>query len=370
MLNRVIDVFLSVFADFKIESNEPLLPESRKKSTIDCVIYKPTKDGERMHFAFIVCTSGLKNISAKRRYAKGMIEQVVKESVAWVGLVIDGKDILSYNPATKKWTTNITINKVKADVETFLKTEKTFNEAVFKADLVKSIESLNLKRKGEKEIAELLKEAILENALENFGRTVSFGFESQFELISRLLRKRKVKPADELCRYTSMSSLHRNISNKCESMCGLAAMNDRTEGLYLDYCLGIDSTFSISRKPQNVVDKYNEVFIASFCDNKKSDDLTMWRLYGGKDGDGVCLIYKANKDLLRCSKDFLLAPVLYGNGNNAMVQLLRIVSKLPFICGYQFILSGKDVLSYFVKPADFKIEEEYRLLFINGKNSS
>ena len=149
-------------------------------------------------------------------------------------------------------------------------------------------------------------------------------------------------------------------------MCGLAGMNDKSEGFYLGHCLSPNSTFDISRKSKWVVDNYNKAFISSLCNEKKADDLTMWRLYGGDDGDGVCLIYELDMANIEKSKEFILSPVMYGNRNNIVVQLFRLILNLPFVGGYQFVIADRDVWAYFVKPADFSIEEEYRLLYIGG----
>ncbi len=132
----------------------------------------------------------------------------------------------------------------------------------------------------------------------------------------------------------------------------------------MDACISPSTSHNIWTKPQHEIDEYNKAFITSLCDINKSDDLTMWRLYGGEDGDGVCLEYELDMDIIRKSKHLLLMPVQYGDHNNPIIDLFRVVSKLPAIMGFKFVLSFKNIFRYFVKPDDFDIEKEYRLLLV------
>lgn len=367
-MGRLISDLLKMFEDMDIRENEQLLPSSWKKSTIDYVVYTQGND-ERIPFAFIVCTSRAKNVQVNQRYARRIIKHAIGDSVAWMGLVVHEGSIFSFDLTRKRFRV-VALDDIRELIAQVSKNEKQFDESAFKTELMCNIDSLNLKSKREQEITEILKVFVSASSLERVGRTVSFGFKSQFKLICELLKSTMVKPEKIFCRYSSISSLYRNIKDGHESMCGLAAMNDKSEGFYLDYCLDPNSTFNLARKSQWMVDNYNRAFISSLCNKKKADDLTMWRFYGGKDGDGVCLIYELVDEHIKDSEEFILSPVMYGNTNNILVQLFRLVSRLTLVCGYQFVMANKDVWSYFVKPDDFKIEEEYRLLYINGGNSN
>lgn len=236
----------------------------------------------------------------------------------------------------------------------------------FKTKFIEKLDNVSKESERERIIAKALKELVSDFRFVRYGRTVSISFEEQFMLIKAILKAANIKPTKEFCRYTSSTSLHRTINGQKESMCGLAVMNDKSEGFYLDKCLFPKSASTLWSKTQKEVDDYNEVFITSLCNKEKSDDLTMWRLYGGEDGDGVCLEYDIDLDYMRKNKNFLLMPVFYGNTNNPIIQLFRFILKLPLVAGFQFILSYRNIFRYFVKPDGFKIEDEQRLLFIRN----
>lgn len=254
------------------------------------------------------------------------------------------------------------LNEIEAVIENYKSAE--FSKQVFidQANLILSL--LKPESAREKIILEILSQKLPDLNFHAYGRTVSSDLRGQFSIVTKLLKKVGIKPSKKFCRYTSATSLHRIINNKQESMCGLAVMNDKSEVFYLDKCISPSSSTNIWTRPQREIDTYNNAFITSLCDCSKSDNLTMWRLYGGNDGDGVCLEYDIDADLLRNCDNFLLMPVLYGKANNPMIQLFRIIGRLPFIGGFQFVFSYKNILRYFVKPGEFDIEEEHRLVFI------
>lgn len=168
------------------------------------------------------------------------------------------------------------------------------------------------------------------------------------------------------CRFTSVNRLFSNINNGEESMLGLAGMNDKMEGLFLNKCLGNHSA-SLTSLPPDRLEKYNTNFILSLCKEPKKDDLTMWRLYGGDDGDGVSLVYEiADTEKLRQSSDFILAPISYGS-NNMVVKFFLLLKMLAMLSPLNFVLKMDSIWNFFVKDEGFMVEEEWRLLYTNPK---
>lgn len=166
------------------------------------------------------------------------------------------------------------------------------------------------------------------------------------------------------CRFTSLSRLFSNINNEEESMCGLAGMNDRMEGLFLNKCLGIHNA-SLSSLPPDQLAKYNSNFILSLCEESRKDNLTMWRFYGGSDGDGVSLVYEiVDTEKLRKSRDFILAPISYGS-NNMVVKFFLLLKRLPLIGPYRLFVNLDSIWNFFVKDKGFEDEKEWRLLYHN-----
>ena len=360
LVKKVIDVFRE--EGLQIEENQKLLSDNWRKSTVDYVVYQEI-DGEQMPFAVVITTSSAESVNLT--YAKRIIAHILEDSAFWFGLVID-KDIHIYsfvNNESRAFSWKKVDERILSDkIAEFA--DKCLVEDSFKKILIDSLDNVSKESARETIIATALKELVTGFKYVRYGRTVSVSFEEQFALIKTILKAAKIKPIKEFCRYTSSASLHRIIDGQKESMCGLAVMNDKSEGFYFDKYLSPKSSSSLWRKTQKEVDAYNKVFITSLCGREKSDDLTMWRLYGGQDGDGVCLEYDIDLDYLRKSQNFLLMPVFYGNSNNPVIQVFRFILKLPLIAGFQFVLSCKNIFRYYVKPDGFKIEDEQRLLFI------
>lgn len=364
ILNQVIAIFPE--SEFDIVHNERLLSDSWKKPTIDIVVYKKSKEGLEPFAVIVSTSSGVSGVNIT--YAKQIVKRVVIDSVFWLGIVInDEGDINVYSPTGGSQL----FSWKKKDFVEFEKNVREYQATRF--DKVKFLEEANIilsslktESKREKIIVETLRDELPRLEFNVYGRTVSASLDGQFKIVVNLLKAFDVKSSKQFCRYTSAGSLHRIISNKKESMCGLAVMNDRSEGFFLDKCISPTTSTNIWTRPQREIDTYNEAFITSLCDCRKTDNLTMWRLYGGNDGDGVCLEYDIDKKLLRNCDNFLLMPVLYGKTNNPLIQLFRLLGKVPFISGFQFVFSYKNILRYFVKPEEFAIEEEHRLLFIRN----
>lgn len=166
------------------------------------------------------------------------------------------------------------------------------------------------------------------------------------------------KNGNELCRYTSLSSLFRQINNNQHSMASLEGMNDSSEINYVDSILFGDAT--IKAKAINQGDR-NNFFILSFCGKEQIDDLTLWRLYGD-DAKGVCLVYESfSTDL---PDGFIMKNVVY---DNKLLSILKNLVECIQSHGYNYI-ARDDTWKHFFKPKDYETEKEVRLL-LNKKRT-
>lgn len=350
----------------QIVTDQKILPDSWKKSTGDYVSYQNVGD-ELTPFSVIVTTSSFEEIGVT--YARRVVKRIVDNSAFWFGLVVD-KEIYLYS-ATTDDSLNFTWKKItEGQLSSLISAliNKKFDETKFSLMLLENISNIKKGSKNEAIFAEIFIGLLDEFDYRIFGRTISITLEQQFEIITRVLKAANIELVKEFCRYTSSKSLHRILNDKQESMCGLAVMNDKSEGFYLDQCVSPSSSIALWRHAQSEIDAYNDVFITSLCKKDMSDNLTMWRLYGGDDGDGVCLEYQIDDEYVKNNKNFFLLPVLYGNNNNLLIQLFRFIYRFPLMMGFQFVLSCKNVIRYFVKPEGFKIEKEQRLLFARDKS--
>lgn len=159
---------------------------------------------------------------------------------------------------------------------------------------------------------------------------------------------------DHICRYTSLYSLYRTINEQSQSMCSIVCMNDKTETDYVTNWVGNNNSSLFTSK------EANGCYILSCCEQSQSDDLTFWRLYGD-DGNGVCINYKVNKDILH---PFILAPVCYamGNGNHPELDFIKDLLNTQ-IHHRRLVLHRFQVWKHFFKPYEYSIEKEIRLLF-------
>lgn len=155
----------------------------------------------------------------------------------------------------------------------------------------------------------------------------------------------------KICKYTSINALKAIVESKKIRMSGLAGMNDTTEVNYLEeYCLS-DREFI----PQDD----NKVFIVS-C-NPNVDDLPMWRLYAS-DAEGVCIEFDKTVSV---SKNFYFHKIQYAE-RRGFCSKLNIVKSL---INNGFKLNKFDKWKHFFKPYDYRMEEEYRLLYINSNKN-
>ncbi|MBR6416019.1 MAG: DUF2971 domain-containing protein [Bacteroidales bacterium] len=205
-------------------------------------------------------------------------------------------------------------------------------------------------------------ETILSDVIEDHG--TYFMLTPQYERLffCSLLGSTSGTPK-RLCRYTSLASLFRTLSEKQQSMCSTVCMNDKTENEYARNF--ISEAFSdsniisrlLARTSSSNTDTLS--FILSGSRMSKKDDLNMWRLYGD-DSKGVCLWYKVDDEL---PEHFFLARVSYAK-NGTHPELTYLASKMgKSVCGRNFEIHNLSSWLHFFKPSEYAVEEEVRLLY-------
>lgn len=169
---------------------------------------------------------------------------------------------------------------------------------------------------------------------------------------------------DSLCRYSSLNSLFLTLRDKRQCMCSLTCMNDKGEISYADKYLH----YGVYALSDRSIEENNDCFILSCCDNDKSDDLTMWRLYGDH-GKGVCLQYEVREQSVDNSQ-FFMASVSYGESKERHLELDFIRGIEEWIKdGWRFKLKRWYIWKHFFKSYLFKDEHEIRLLFLPTEDS-
>ena len=166
-----------------------------------------------------------------------------------------------------------------------------------------------------------------------------------------------------ICRYTTLSSLFRTLTEKRQSMSSLVCMNDKTESYYSEKFISEAASQSnvIQRLYARTIHTNSQPlsFILSGSRMSKKDDLNMWRLYG-EDSKGVCLWYTVEDEL---PENFFLAKVGYGK-NDTHAELTYLASKMgKSVNGRNFEIRNLNSWLHFFKPAEYAIEEEVRLLY-------
>lgn len=165
----------------------------------------------------------------------------------------------------------------------------------------------------------------------------------------------------KLCRFTTRHNLFLLFKDGKQNMCSIVCMNDKSEETYADKKIGWDESWG------DVHLENNNCFILSLVPQDKSDDLTMWRLYGD-DAKGVCLNYEI-KEKQRGRKlkgDFYISCISYGESEKTHRELdfLRDVSLIN-INHWQFKFNRWHIWKHFFKSFRFKDEKEVRLLYLS-----
>lgn len=169
---------------------------------------------------------------------------------------------------------------------------------------------------------------------------------------------------NELCRYTSLKSLFLLMRNKEHCLCSITCMNDKGEISYADEYVSYGATASSFLS----VDNNNNCFILSCCDQTKSDDLKMWRLYADN-AKGACIEYSIDYSKID-NEHFFLAPVSYGQSQNCHYELDFIKGIRNWRKdGWRFELKRWNIWKHFFKSYIFADEKEIRLMYVPEEGS-
>lgn len=284
-------------------------------------------------------------------------------------IVKDTDDFIPTNLPCKVYVRNAMKTPLKCDTstlqETLMNNKPSTNHPIAINDLAEYFEktySSLIRGRMQVFTTRIREVSDISEVIEDYG--AYFTLKPYFEqMFFRSLLGSVPEAPKRMCRYTSLSGLFRMLSERKQSMCSVACMNDKTE---TDYATSfLNEAFSPSnllqrleaRSDNNQTDATHFILSGSRMSNK--DDLNMWRLYGD-DSKGVCLWYDVAEKI---PDNFLLAKVSYGK-KGSHPELSYLASKLSkSVSGRNFEIRNLHSWLHFFKPAEYAIEEETRLLF-------
>ena len=170
---------------------------------------------------------------------------------------------------------------------------------------------------------------------------------------------------EAICRYTSLDSLFKMLDSTKHSMCSPVSMNDKRECDYADSFM----PWHVNRSRGEVeIEADNSYFLLSCSDIQKSDDLTMWRLYGDNT-KGVCIEYTIETAKID-NDQYILSRVSYGkkgkNGKDDHPELsfIAYLQSQAISPGWYFSFSKWYIWKFFFKSWTYSDENEIRLVYI------
>lgn len=157
-------------------------------------------------------------------------------------------------------------------------------------------------------------------------------------------------------RYIPLESLFKTLQYGTIRMSGLPGMNDVSEVDYVEKFLYGKSLNS---------DEINNIFILS-CSIDKDDDLTQWRLYAD-DAKGARL--KFNNFDKKDDDAFTFRKIKYIDTDSEPLKKLKgLVEYVKRVTGYTFVFKTLHEWCHFIKPKDYAVESEVRLLYNSSKS--
>lgn len=191
--------------------------------------------------------------------------------------------------------------------------------------------------------------------------------EKEIEFFSNLLWSGK-KWQPTLTKYGSKGMLFRMINDKKQSMASIVNMNDKSECDFADKLLNSNKAEWYD-SPNSIVTTNS--FIMSMVAGTRNDELTPWRLYGDNT-EGVSITYDMGEEKNKAKDNFFVAPICYVNPkkrNSKISAISKIMrgskTKVPdFTFVYWYIWK------HFFKHEDYKVEEEYRILYQRDFNKA
>lgn len=187
------------------------------------------------------------------------------------------------------------------------------------------------------------------------------GFEDQFfQYLLRPVADNKV------CRYTTLSTVFHTITGRSYRMASHLAMNDRGEVDYVDRYID-DSYTTLPNLSLTEMQQLNNSYISSLTSIEQRDDLTMYRLYA-EETKGVCMIFKIKNNLT--AGNLILRQISYARkgGYHPELELLRRIVKRLKTLKIRFKFRKLELWKHFFKSADYAIEQEVRMLYIDDNS--
>lgn len=156
-------------------------------------------------------------------------------------------------------------------------------------------------------------------------------------------------------RYIPLESLFKTLQYGTIRMSGLPGMNDVSEVDYVENFLYGKSLNS---------DEINNIFILS-CSIDKDDDLTQWRLYAD-DAKGARLKFN---NFNKKDDAFTFRKIKYIDTDSKPLKKLKgLVEYVKRVTGYTFVFKTLHEWCHFIKPKDYAVESEVRLLYNSSKS--
>ena len=225
----------------------------------------------------------------------------------------------------------------------------------FRNNCLKSLEEVNIEEGKKKKMKCFFSEdgIVISNEPEAF----SFAKEDDEDILFLNLLGSYTK--EKLCRFVTVNSIFRTCNDKEQSMCCIVCMNDRSETSY---------TVQKLDTPENV-EEINKCFILSCCDEDRTNDFTMLRLYAD-DAKGVCLEYSIDYGSLE-KNGFVLAPISYAQNEQQKHPELDFIRNIldNKIHGKRLKLKKLSIWRHFFKPYEYHDEQEVRLLFFRNDDN-
>lgn len=192
------------------------------------------------------------------------------------------------------------------------------------------------------------------------GKTIKLKEDVEYALFDTLFPPFE---GNEVCRFTTLSSIFASLDNNSYRMVATDGMNDTEDGTFL-----WKELYGEKEKEQLLPKERRTIFIWSCSPIESVSDLTMWRLYAD-DTRGVCLEF--NTKTMDEKEGFFLRKVCYEDDQpyNIFVRFVRLLKEFQEESGgFIFVFNNWDLWRAFIKSKEYKVEQEIRLAFIPSKD--
>lgn len=281
-------------------------------------------------YCIIEVKYNLDNAKTNLNFTKNRIISYTKQESARFAVITDGNTFLFYDSTQNSFEfRKVDYNTI---IRTLLSPDKNGHTAKIVTFLNGEFDGLNLS----------------ENDICFDENKYYLSLNKEQYIIKKIFPLQEVKKS--IYRYTTLNTLFEMLKNNNMRLMGIAGMNDSTEVNFIEKIIYPDAL------PLNP--DINNIFISS-CSLDKEDDLTQWRLYA-EDGKGVCLKFNINSK----KEGFILNKIKYINSKSEEIKKLQnIISEIFSITGSYFVFNTLHEWCHFIKPDDYSVESEVRLLY-------